>query len=149
WHSHGPRGGREMGVSDQPEPLAIVGETPNIAARLQGLAQPDTVVLSVATQRLVAGLFECQDLGPQMLKGISTPLSVYRVVRESEVQSRFEAAVRRGLTPLVGRDEELGLLRQRWEQAKAGAGQVGLLGGEPGIGKSWLVQELKEQLAPA
>jgi class 3 adenylate cyclase len=77
----------EMGVSDQPEPLAIVGETPNIAARLQDLAQPDTVVLSAATQRLVVGLFECQDLGPQTLKGLSTPLSVYRVVRESEVHS--------------------------------------------------------------
>src|SRR5262249_41031691 len=98
------------------------------------------------TYRLVTGLFECQDLGPQVLKGISTPLPLYRVVRESEAQSRFEVAVSAGLTPLVGREEELGLLQRRWEQAKAGAGQVVLLSGEPGIGKSRLVQELKEQL---
>src|SRR5207247_2386163 len=76
---------------------------------------------------------------------ISTPMAVYRVVRESEAQSRFEAAVSKGLTPLVGREEELGLLRRRWEQAKAGEGQVVLLSGEPGIGKSRLVQTLKEQ----
>jgi predicted ATPase len=103
-------------------------------------------VLSATTQRLVAGLFECQDLGPQILKGISTSLAVYRVVRESEAQSRFEVAVRTGLTPLVGREPELGVLRQHWEQAKAGAGQVVLVSGEPGIGKSRLVQEFKEQL---
>ncbi|MBI3801072.1 MAG: AAA family ATPase [Deltaproteobacteria bacterium] len=136
----------EMGGGGKHEQLAL-GETPNIAARLQGLAEPDTVVLSAATQRLVAGLFECQDLGPQTLKGISTPLAVYRVVRESEAQSRFEAAVSKGLTPLVGRDEELGLLRRRWEQAKAGEGQVVLLSGEPGIGKSRLVQALKEYVS--
>src|SRR5262249_34574221 len=104
-----------------------------------------TVVISGATYRLVEGLFECQDLGPQTLKGISTPLPVYRVVREGVAQSRFEAAVGRGLTPLVGREEELGLLRRRWAQAKEGAGQVVLLTGEAGIGKSRLVQELKEQ----
>jgi len=137
----------EMGVSDQPEPLAIVGETPNIAARLQGLAEPDTVVLSVATQRLVAGLFECEDLGPQLLKGLSTPLSVFRVLEESEAQSRFEVAVRSGLTPLIGRAHERGLLQERWERAKQREGQVVLLGGEAGIGKSRLVQELKEQVS--
>ena len=136
----------EIGNSEKREILAL-GETPNIAARLQGLAEPDTVVLSAATHRLVVGLFECQDLGLQTLKGMSTPLSVYRVVRESEAQSRFEAAVSRGLTPLVGREDELGLLRRRWAQAKAGEGQVVLLSGEPGIGKSRLVQELKEQLS--
>ena len=90
----------EMGSSEKREILAL-GEAPNIAARLQGLAEPDTVVLSAATHRLVVGLFECQDLGLQTLKGISTPLSVYRVVRESEAQSRFEAAVTRGW-PLSG-----------------------------------------------
>jgi class 3 adenylate cyclase len=136
----------EIGSSEKREMLAL-GETPNIAARLQGLAEPDTVVLSAATQRLVAGLFECQDLGPQMLKGISAPLSVYRVVGEGAVHSRFEAAVNKGLMPLVGREEELGLLRRRWEQTKAGAGQVVLLSGEPGIGKSRLVQTLKEQVS--
>ena len=136
----------EIGGGSRHEQLAL-GETPNIAARLQGLAEPDTVVISAATQRLVAGLFECQDLGPQALKGISTPISVYRVSGESEAQSRFEVAVRTGLTPLVGREHEVGLLQERWEQAKEGEGQVVLLSGEPGIGKSRLVQELKEQVA--
>jgi class 3 adenylate cyclase/tetratricopeptide (TPR) repeat protein len=135
----------EIGSSAKREILAL-GETPNIAARLQGLAEPDTVVLSAVTHRLVQGLFECQDLGPQMLKGISTPLSVYWVIRESEAQSRFEVAVKTGLTPLVGREEELGLLQRRWEQAKERAGQVVLLSGEAGIGKSRLVQALKEQV---
>jgi TOMM system kinase/cyclase fusion protein len=135
----------EIGSSEKREILAL-GETPNIAARLQGLAESDTVVISGATYRLVQGLFECQDRGPQELKGISTPLTVYRVVHESEAQSRFEAAVSKGLTPLVGREEELGLLRRRWAQAKAGEGQVVLLSGEPGIGKSRLVQTLKEQV---
>src|SRR5262245_33200770 len=138
----------EIGSSEKREILAM-GETPNIAARLQGLAEPDTAVISGATYRLVQGLFECQDRGPQELKGLSLPLAVYRVIRESEAQSRFEAAVHKGLTPLVGREEELGLLRRRWEQAKQGAGQVVLLSGEPGIGKSRLVQELKDQLARA
>src|SRR5262249_20210008 len=117
----------EMGSGEYREPRAIVGETPNIAARLQEKAEPNSVVISPATHQLVTGLFECQDLGVQTLKGLSAPLSVYRVVRESEVQSRFEAAVRRGLTPLVGREEELGLLRRRWAQAQAGAGQIVLL----------------------
>ncbi len=136
----------EIGSSEKREMLAL-GETPNIAARLQGLAEPDTVVISATTQRLVAGLFECQELGPQTLKGLSTPLTVYRVVRESEVQSRFQVAVRTGLTPLVGREHEVGLLRDRWEQARSGAGQVVLLSGEPGIGKSRLGQTLKEQVS--
>jgi class 3 adenylate cyclase len=137
----------EMGGGGYRDPLAIVGETPNIAARLQALAAPDTVVMSEATHRLVQGLFTCQDLGLQELKGVSTPITVYRVVGESEEQSRFEVAVRRGLTPLVGREQELELLLQHWEQVKGGAGQVVLLSGEAGIGKSRLVQELKEQVA--
>jgi len=135
----------EMGGGGKREQLAL-GETPNIAARVQGIAEPNTVVISAATSRLVQGLFECQDRGPQELKGVSTPVPVYRVLRESEAQSRFEVAVSTGLTPLVGRDEELGLLRRRWEQAKAGEGQAMLLSGEPGIGKSRLVQTLKEQV---
>ncbi len=137
----------EMGVGDQPEPLAIVGETPNIAARLQEQTQPNSVVISPSTYRLVQGLFECQDLGPQLLKGLSTPLSVYRVVGESEAQSRFDVAIRTGLTPLIGRAHEVGLLQERWERAKQGEGQVVLLSGEAGIGKSRLVQELKEQVS--
>lgn len=135
----------EIGSSEKRENLAL-GETPNIAARVQGVAEPDTVVISAVTQRLVQGLFECQDLGPQTLKGISTPLSLYRVNAESATQSRFEVAVGVGLTPLVGREEELGLLQRRWTQAKEGAGQVVLLSGEAGIGKSRLVQTLKEQV---
>ncbi len=135
----------EIGSSEKRELLAL-GETPNLAARLQGLAEPDTVVISAATQRLVQGLFACQDLGSQELKGLTTPVAVHQVLGESGVQGRFEAAVQKGLTPLVGREEELGLLQRRWEQAKEGAGQVVLLGGEPGIGKSRLVQELKEHV---
>src|SRR5713101_3828282 len=104
----------EMGGGERREQLAL-GDTPHIAARLQGLAAPDSVVISSATSRLVAGLFAYQNLGPQTLKGISIPMVVYRVMGESEAQSRFEVAVGTGLTPLVGREEELGLLRQRWE----------------------------------
>src|SRR5262245_7293237 len=92
----------ELGSGVTREILAL-GETPNIAARVQGLAEPDTVVVSAATQHLVTGLFECQELGPQTLKGLSTPVVVYRVVRESAAQSRFEAAMQKGLAPLVGR----------------------------------------------
>ncbi len=121
----------EIGSGEKREILAL-GETPNLAARLQGLAEPGTVVISAATQRLVQGLFACQDLGPQALKGITTPIAVYQVLGESGAQSRFEAAAQRGLTPLVGRTEELALLQRHWEQAKAGEGQVVLLNGEPG-----------------
>ena len=135
----------EIGSREKREILAL-GETPNIAARLQGLAEPDTLVLSAVTQRLVSGLFECWEPGPQTLKGISTPLAVYQVVGESQAQSRFDVAVRKGLTPLVGREEEVGLLQRRWEQAKTGNGQVVLLSGEPGIGKSRLVQALTEHI---
>jgi len=133
----------EIGSGHKREQLAL-GETPNIAARVQGHAEPDTVVISAATYRLVQGLFECHARGPQELKGVSTLVPVYGVLRESEAQSRFEVAVRTGLTSLVGRDEELGLLRRRWEQAKAGEGQAVLLSGEAGIGKSRLMQTLKE-----
>src|SRR5712691_9669844 len=99
----------EIGSSDKCEILAL-GDTPNIAARLQGLAEPDTVVISGATYRLSAGFFSCRNLGPQTVKGISAPVEVYRVLEESEVQSRFEVAFRTGLTPLVGREQEVGLL---------------------------------------
>jgi class 3 adenylate cyclase/tetratricopeptide (TPR) repeat protein len=135
----------EIGSSEKREILAL-GETPNLAARLQALAEPDTVVISAATQRLVQGLFTYQDLGPQELKGITTPVTVYQVLGESGVQSRFEMAVQAGLTPLVGRDEELALLRRRWCQAQNGEGQVVLLSGESGIGKSRLVLELKQTI---
>ncbi|MGE0827224.1 MAG: adenylate/guanylate cyclase domain-containing protein [Candidatus Binatia bacterium] len=136
----------EIGAGERTERLAL-GETPNIAARVQGAAEPDTVMISAATYHLVHGMFACHDLGPQTLKGIATPLTLYCVVRETDVQSRFEATVRTGLTPLIGRDEELALLRRRWEQAKEGEGQVVLLSGEAGIGKSRLVQEMKNQVS--
>ena len=132
----------EIGSSEKREILAL-GETPNLAARLQALAEPDTLVISAATQRLVQGLFACRERGPQELKGILTPVSMYQVLGGSGVQSRFEVAVQAGLTPLVGREEELALLRRCWEQAMEGEGQVVLLSGEAGIGKSRLVQELK------
>jgi class 3 adenylate cyclase/predicted ATPase len=135
----------EIGSSEKREMLAL-GETPNLAARIQGQANPDEVVISAATYRLVEGLFTCEDRGQPELKGISTPLRLYRVVKESDAQSRFEVVVRKGLTPLIGRDHEFGLLHERWAQAKTGEGQVVLLSGEPGIGKSRLLQELKEQL---
>lgn len=129
----------EVGGSDKRETLAL-GETPNVAARLQALAEPDTLVISPVTQRLVSGLFTCRSLGLHEPKGLTTPLEVYQVLGESGVQSRFEVALSTGLTPLVGRDLEVGLLRERWEQAKQGAGQMVLLSGEAGIGKSRLLQ---------
>jgi predicted ATPase/class 3 adenylate cyclase len=134
----------EMGGGEKRENLAL-GETPNIAARVQSAAEPDSLMISAATYQLVHGFFECQNAGLHTLKGISTPLTLYRVVRENETRSRFAATLGKGLTPLVGREEELGLLRRRWEQAKAGAGQVVMLSGEPGIGKSRLAETLKEQ----
>src|SRR5262245_41073472 len=135
----------ELGGRDDREAMALA-ETPNIAARVQGQAQPNTVVISAATYRLVEGLFECEDRGRPELKGVSTPLVLYRVIKEGEAQSRFQVVARKGLTPLVGREHEYSLLRERWERAKEGAGQVVLLSGEPGIGKSRLIEALKETL---
>jgi class 3 adenylate cyclase/tetratricopeptide (TPR) repeat protein len=137
----------EMGGGGYRDPMAIVGETPNIAARLQGLAAPNTVMISASTQRLTQGFFECQGQGLQELKGVSVPLQVYRVQRESDVHSRFEVVVRTGLLPLVGRKEELEVLHGSWAKAIAGEGQIVLLSGEAGIGKSRLVQALKEHVA--
>ena len=91
-----------------------MGETPNLAARIQGQAAPDTVFISAATYRLIEGLFDCENRGQPALKGIATPLTLYRVTKEGEAQSRFEVVVRKGLAPLVGRDHEVGLLRERW-----------------------------------
>ena len=123
----------------------VVGETPNLAARLQALAAPNTLVIGEATRRQVGGLFELADLGPQALAGFAEPQSAWRVVGESGMLSRFEA-LRSGETPLVGREEEVELLLRRWEQAKSGEGRVVLISGEPGIGKSRLTAALSEQI---
>lgn len=126
---------------------AVVGETPNLAARLQALALPNTVVVSPGTHELVAGRFECHDLGAQELKGIAEPVHAWGVRAPTTAESRFEAAHRTGLTPLVGREHEIGLLLERWEQAKEGDGQVVLLSGEAGIGKSRITETLQERTA--
>jgi class 3 adenylate cyclase len=135
----------EMGGGSRQEQLAL-GETPNIAARVQGTANPDEVVMSAATYRLVEGLFVCEERGQPELKGVAVPLTLYRVEKESDAQSRFQVVARQGLTPLVGREHEYGLLQDRWQRVQDGAGQIVLLSGEPGIGKSRLVEALKERV---
>ena len=136
----------EMGSGVRREQFAL-GETPNLAARLQGLAAPNTVVISAATWHLVQAYFSYHDLGTHALKGVATPVQVYHVLRESGVQSRLDVAVPRGLTPLVGREHEVGLLHERWQHVKDGLGQVVLLSGEAGIGKSRLVHAVQAQVA--
>ena len=126
---------------------AIVGETPNLAARLQGIAEPNSVVIAESTRKLVGNLFELEDLGAQELKGIAGPVRAWAALRPASVESRFEALHATGLTELVGREEELELLLRRWSKAKTGEGQVVLLSGEPGIGKSRLTAALLERLA--
>jgi class 3 adenylate cyclase/predicted ATPase len=125
---------------------AVVGETPNLAARLQALAAPGTVVIAPSTRRLTGGLFDYEDRGAVAIKGWDAPATLSRVLRESAAESRFEALRTTG-TPLVGRDEELALLERRWRQAAAGEGCVVLVSGEPGIGKSRLAQTLVERLS--
>jgi class 3 adenylate cyclase len=124
---------------------AVVGETPNLAARLQALAEPGTVVISPSTRRLTAGLFEYEDLGPLEIRGLAAPVTAARVLRESGAESRFEA-LRSEAAPLIGRDHELDLLLGHWAEAKAGAGRVMLISGEPGIGKSRLTAALAEAI---
>ena len=119
----------------------IVGETPNLAARLQGIAEPNAIVIAESTRRLVGNLFELEDLGPKELKGLGS-VRAWAALRPSSVESRFEALHGSGLTELVGREEELDLLMRRWSKAKSGEGQVVLLSGEPGIGKSRLTAAL-------
>ena len=136
----------EMGGGEFREQSAIVGETPNAAARVQEQAEPDCVVISAATYQLVRGLFVCESLGARPLKGISTPVVLYRVVRETEAHSRFDVAIQAGLMPLVGREHESGILFERWERARTGEGQVVVVTGEAGIGKSHLVQAFKERV---
>jgi predicted ATPase/class 3 adenylate cyclase len=124
---------------------AVIGETPNLAARLQGLAEPNTVVIADNTRRMLGGLFDYRDLGTLPVAGIDYPVHVWRVLGASLVGSRFEA-LRGASTPLIGREEEIALLTRRWERAKAGEGSVVLIVGEPGIGKSRIAQTLLEQL---
>jgi class 3 adenylate cyclase/predicted ATPase len=123
---------------------AVTGETPNLAARLQEIAKPNSVVIAGTTFALAGGLFDYEDLGGQTLKGIDGLTKVWRVMGERRVESRFAAAHTTALTPLIGREEELDLLSRRWERAKGGNGQVVLLSGEPGIGKSRLTQALQD-----
>jgi class 3 adenylate cyclase/predicted ATPase len=126
---------------------AIVGETPNLAARLQGVAEPNTVVIAESTRKLLGNLFDFEDLGGQDLKGIAGSVRAWAALRPSSVESRFEAFHVSGLTELVGREEELDLLLRRWSKAKTDGGQVVLLTGEPGIGKSRLTAALLQHLA--
>jgi class 3 adenylate cyclase len=125
---------------------SVVGETPNLAARLQALAQPNAVIIAAGTRRLVGDLFEYHDLGTVDVKGIAAPVPAWQVLRPSAVVSRFEALRGAALSPLVGRDEEIDLLLRRWERAKSGDGQVVMVSGEPGIGKSRLMAELEDRL---
>ena len=136
----------EMGGGSKREQLAL-GETPNIAARMQGLARPNSVVLSAATNRLVAGLFDCQELGFHELRGISAPMAVYQVIGKSGVESRFEVAARKGLTQFVGRQRELTQLLTLVERLEAGKGGIVAVEGDAGAGKTRLVEELRRACA--
>jgi class 3 adenylate cyclase len=124
----------------------VIGETPNLAARLQGMAAPGQVVVAEGTRRLIGGLFEVEDLGDQRLKGFGEPVRVHRVTRPRMADGRFEALHGASLTPMIGREPEIALLLDLWRQAKAGEGQVVLISGEPGIGKSRVVQALRQEL---
>jgi len=125
----------------------VFGEAPNVAARVQATAAPDTVLITAATHRLISGLFVVEALGPHVFKGITTPVDVFQVVRPTGVRGRLAAA--RGLTPFVGREEELRLLLSRWERTRQGEGQLVLIIGEPGIGKSRLVAEFHDRIRDA
>jgi len=125
---------------------SVVGETPNLAARLQALAEPGAVVIAASTRRLVGDLFEYRDLGAIEVKGIAAPVPAWQVLGPSSVASRFEALRGAALSRLIGRDEEVDLLLRRWARAKAGDGQIVLISGEPGIGKSRITAELEERL---
>jgi class 3 adenylate cyclase/tetratricopeptide (TPR) repeat protein len=125
----------------------VVGETPNLAARLQAMAPANGVIIAEATRRLLGGLFEYRDLGNAEVKGLDAPVAVWQVLRPSAVASRFEALRSSSLTPLIGRDAEMELLLRRWERAKEGEGQIVMISGEPGIGKSRLTAAFEERLS--
>ncbi|HTT36791.1 MAG TPA: adenylate/guanylate cyclase domain-containing protein [Burkholderiales bacterium] len=136
----------DTATGDASVPIVAVGETPNLAARLQALAGADQIVIAPSTRRLVAAAFDCQDLGTHALKGIVEPVHAWRVLGLGRVEGRFEATHAGSLAPLVGREEELALLLARWSQAKAGEGQAVLLCGEPGIGKSRVAHSVRERI---
>src|SRR5262249_34554282 len=134
--------------SGEAQEYSVVGAPPNLAARLQTMAEPDTVVIAASTWRLAGGLFEYEDLGAVEPKGFAEPVPTWRVTGESATDNRFEALhSAAALTPLVGREEEIELLLSRWHRAKSGDGQVVLLSGEPGIGKSRVTTALQERIA--
>ena len=137
----------ELVGSGEAQERNVVGETPNLAARLQSAAAPNSVLIDAGTRRLTGDVFEYEPADPGALKGFDGPVGAWRVLRERTMQSRFEALRADNLAPLVGREEELELLLRRWQQAKAGEGRVVLLSGEPGIGKSRLTAALTERLA--
>ena len=138
----------EIADAGGPQERGIIGETPNLAARLQSIAEPNQVIIAESTRRLLGNLFELEDLATQDLKGIAGPVRVWAALRPSSAASHFEALHGTTLTDLVGREEELELLLRRWSKAKTGEGQVVLLSGEPGIGKSRLTAALLEAIAP-
>jgi class 3 adenylate cyclase/ribosomal protein L40E len=125
----------------------VFGDAPNIASRVEAAADPGTVLITAATHRLMSGMFVVEDLGARALKGIELPIELYRVIQPSGVRGRLDAAAARGLTPFVGREDELRILISRWERALEGEGQVALITGEAGIGKSRLVHRFHEQIA--
>ena len=125
---------------------AVIGDPPNLAARLQALAEPGSVVVADATRRLLGAAFELRPLGQQTLKGFDAPVPVWTVLREAENVSRFEASRSQGLTPFVGREHEVALLLERWRDATEGKGQVALISGEAGIGKSRILAALRERI---
>ncbi len=137
--------GELIGTGEARQQTAI-GETPNLAARLQGLAEPNGVVIDAATHRQIGGLFTCRELGSVALKGLPEPVPAWQVMEQATVESRFEALHPGTMTPLIGRDEESELLLRRWRQVKDSEGQLVLLSGEPGIGKSRLIAALEERL---
>ena len=138
--------GELMGEGEARE-RGVVGETPNLAARLQALAEPGSVVVAESTRRLLGAVFVLRALGPQDLKGFANPVPAWAVLGEAENVSRFEAAKSHAMTPFVGREHEIALLLDRWRDACEGDGQVALLSGEAGIGKSRIVAALRERIA--
>ncbi len=136
----------ELVGSGESQERNVVGETPNLAARLQSVAAPNSVLIAASTRRLTGGSFEYESVDPGALKGFDGPVAAWRVLREQSMQSRFEALREANQVPMVGREEELDLLMRRWSQAKAGEGRIVLLSGEPGIGKSRLIAALVDRV---